>query len=142
MIPPLLISHCPTYKVPKSHNESSSSFFWVVTTLGLQYLLQFFMLNNSEKSSNLAKKIVKSPTYHVFCQKMTKKYKHINSRVLTFKNPNPISLKMPGFRTHFVGFRTCFATIDNSPIPQMHFYFKTNFFLLLFSAGRFKRKAT
>ena len=27
MILPLLISHCPTYKVSKNHNESSSSFF-------------------------------------------------------------------------------------------------------------------
>ena len=36
MIPLLLISYCPTYKLPKNHNESSSSFFWVVTTLGLQ----------------------------------------------------------------------------------------------------------
>ena len=33
MIPPLLISHCPTYEVPKNHNESSSSFF-----LGCNYL--------------------------------------------------------------------------------------------------------
>ena len=33
MIPLLLISHCPTYEVPKNHNESSSSFF-----LGCNYL--------------------------------------------------------------------------------------------------------
>ena len=33
MIPPLLISYCPTYEVPKNHNESSSSFF-----LGCNYL--------------------------------------------------------------------------------------------------------
>ena len=33
MIPALLISHCPTYEVPKNHNESSSSFF-----LGCNYL--------------------------------------------------------------------------------------------------------
>ena len=33
MIPPLLISHCPTYEVPKNHTESSSSFF-----LGCNYL--------------------------------------------------------------------------------------------------------
>ena len=38
MIPLLLISHYPTYEVPKNHNESSSSFFWVETTLGLQCL--------------------------------------------------------------------------------------------------------
>ena len=33
MIPLLLISYCPTYKLPKNHNESSSSFF-----LGCNYL--------------------------------------------------------------------------------------------------------
>ena len=33
MIPLLLISYCPTYKLPKNHNESSSSFF-----LGPNYL--------------------------------------------------------------------------------------------------------
>ena len=33
MIPPLLISHCPTYEVPKNHNESSSSFFLVCNYL-------------------------------------------------------------------------------------------------------------
>ena len=41
MIPLLLISYCPTYKLPKNHNESSSSFFWVVTTLGLQCFMVY-----------------------------------------------------------------------------------------------------
>ena len=78
-----------------------------------------------------------------WCQKVPKRgTQKLGTRVLRFKKPNPISLKSPRFKTRFVGFLTCFATIDNSLIPQMHFYSKTNFFLLLFSAGRFKRKAT
>ena len=97
---------------------------------------QFFMLNNFEKSSNLVK-MVKLP-----CFLLKKEHQKLGTRVLRFKKPNPISLKSPRFKTRFVGFLTCFATIDNSLIPQMHFYSKTNFFLVLFSAGRFKRKAT
>ena len=54
MIPPLLISHCPTYEVPKNHNESSSSFF-----LGCNYL-------RTAVKAQVPKKVSKIYSYNVY----------------------------------------------------------------------------
>jgi fatty acid desaturase len=78
----------------------------ILTLLKVQFgqIWQFFMLKNFEKSSNLVK-MVKLPC--VFCLKLVKKHQKIQkpgTRVLRFKNHNPISFKNLGFKPGY-GFR-------------------------------------